>query len=371
MSNFGTPSEPREKRLLQPSSNETSPTDGEQGLAAFWAACAKRSAQSKATWGALDDHFEAYPKEHPTRLVIIYSSELWDFAGAYGRLPQCSNGWDLWGYIMRSRLQPPLDDESNHPERGLFVGEAPVRFAGLTATSWHELMYLLAIRTAMRVLLAVRDVVPPDSAVARLPRERLSPDSPLLRDELAALKQDLNAIPSEVVKAIVAGLALDPLDVEDMKARLELEGVRAQVRVPSESVRREEELERALMRTGLPPARTDSPVEEVQSTSGQNDTLNRESTTIVYLKEKAYFIGNSDPITVTDSEHAILQEFIAVPSMDAEMLQSKAGNDRAPRILRNLTRKYDGAFATAIRLPGGKGKGGYHVSVKAARSDGA
>jgi serine/threonine protein kinase len=137
-------------------------------------------------------------------------------------------------------------------------------------------------------------------------------------------------------------------------------------RLPSESVRREEELERALMLTGLPPARTASPVEEVPSASEQD-----KSTTIVYLKEKAYSIGSSDPITVTDSEHAILQEFIAVPSMDDELLKSKAGNDRAPRILRDLKGKYGGAFATAIRLPGGKGKGGYHVSIQAARPDGA
>jgi hypothetical protein len=89
--------------------------------------------------------------------------------------------------------------------------------------------------------------------------------------------------------------------------------------------------------------------------------------TILYLGEKAYSIGDSGAITVTDSEHAILQEFIAVPGMDTESLQTKSGNDRAPRILRGLATKYGSAFAPAIRLPGGKGKGGYHVSIQDVR----
>ena len=90
--------------------------------------------------------------------------------------------------------------------------------------------------------------------------------------------------------------------------------------------------------------------------------------TIRYLGEKGYSIGNSGAITVTDSEHAILQEFIAVPSMDSELLQKKSGNDRAPRILGTLTTKYNAVFAPAIRRPRRKGKGGYHVSIQDVRT---
>ncbi len=92
-----------------------------------------------------------------------------------------------------------------------------------------------------------------------------------------------------------------------------------------------------------------------------------DSAMIRYLGEKAYSIGSSAPITVTYPEHAILQEFIATPSLDTEQLQTKAGNERAPRILGQLTKKYNAIFAPAIRLPGGKGKGGYHVSIQDAR----
>ena len=86
--------------------------------------------------------------------------------------------------------------------------------------------------------------------------------------------------------------------------------------------------------------------------------------TIRYLGEKAYSIGSSLPVTVTDAEHAILQEFIATPTMDTDLLQSKAGNNRAPRILGQLTKKYNAVFSPAIRLPGRKGKGGYHVFIQ-------
>jgi hypothetical protein len=86
--------------------------------------------------------------------------------------------------------------------------------------------------------------------------------------------------------------------------------------------------------------------------------------TISYHGEKAYSIGGSAPLSVTDAEHAILQEFITTSTMDSESLQHRVGNPRAPRTLRDLVARYGRIFAPAIHLPGKKGKGGYHVSIR-------
>ena len=107
---------------------------------------------------------------------------------------------------------------------------------------------------------------------------------------------------------------------------------------------------------------------EIDAGETQRQVALDDSAMIRYLGEKAYSIGSSAPITVTYPEHAILQEFIATPSLDTEQLQTKAGNDRAPRILGQLAKKYNAIFAPAIRLPGGKGgKGGYSLSPSRTR----
>lgn len=92
-----------------------------------------------------------------------------------------------------------------------------------------------------------------------------------------------------------------------------------------------------------------------------------DATTIHFHGGKAYSIGNSGPITVTDPEDAVLQAFLPLPSMDGRTLGEKSGyGDRAPKILRDLRKKRNGLFASAIRLPGGKSGGGYHVAIRKA-----
>jgi hypothetical protein len=92
-----------------------------------------------------------------------------------------------------------------------------------------------------------------------------------------------------------------------------------------------------------------------------------DAATIRYLGEKAYSIGSSSPITVTDPEDAVLQAFLPLASMDGPTLGEKSGyGDRAPKILRELSKKRSGLFAAAIRLPGGKSGGGYHVAIRKA-----
>jgi hypothetical protein len=81
---------------------------------------------------------------------------------------------------------------------------------------------------------------------------------------------------------------------------------------------------------------------------------------------------------VTDAENAVLQAFL--PAAGAQLgdstgtvalsqgdLIDKTGWNHAPKVLKKLLSKYNRAFAPAIRLPGGKGQGGYTVGIKRAR----
>lgn len=87
------------------------------------------------------------------------------------------------------------------------------------------------------------------------------------------------------------------------------------------------------------------------------------ATSIVYIGNTSYRVGDQNPISVTDSEHAVLQEFLKGESLSSRQLIDNSGNDRATRILAALTTKYDGAFFAAIDLPGKRGNGGYFVRI--------
>lgn len=89
-----------------------------------------------------------------------------------------------------------------------------------------------------------------------------------------------------------------------------------------------------------------------------------ESTTIISMGKGCYRIADSRPCRVTDSEDAVLTAFLESPAMDEQELDHKSGFSRSRDILRDLESKYDGKFAPAIHRPGGKGKGGYHVSIR-------
>jgi hypothetical protein len=82
------------------------------------------------------------------------------------------------------------------------------------------------------------------------------------------------------------------------------------------------------------------------------------------LDDGRYGIGDADPVTVTDIEDSVLQAFLSAPSMSAPQLVTKISDDRAPRVLGRLRKKYGGIFAPAIRCPGKKGQGGYSVRIR-------
>jgi hypothetical protein len=86
--------------------------------------------------------------------------------------------------------------------------------------------------------------------------------------------------------------------------------------------------------------------------------------TIVFKGSRQYQIGEHPPNMVTCPEDAVLQPFLKPPAIDDPALRGLANAVSEPgKILRGLRRKYNGMFAPAIDLPGGKGKGGYHVRI--------
>jgi hypothetical protein len=89
-----------------------------------------------------------------------------------------------------------------------------------------------------------------------------------------------------------------------------------------------------------------------------------ESNVILYFGEALYKIGSTSPKTLEFTEDTVLQAFLERPNMQTEMLKNTSGITKAPEVLRNLAKKYDGIFAPAIDLPGKKGRGGYTVRIR-------
>jgi hypothetical protein len=89
--------------------------------------------------------------------------------------------------------------------------------------------------------------------------------------------------------------------------------------------------------------------------------------TVWYHGEHVYSadMTGRDPVVVTDEEHDVLTAFarkqIAMTRADIE---KSANVTNAPRIMKQLAKRYHGRFAAAVRRPGVKGKGGYFVRVR-------
>jgi hypothetical protein len=85
---------------------------------------------------------------------------------------------------------------------------------------------------------------------------------------------------------------------------------------------------------------------------------------ILSCGEKQYRVEGANPVTVDENEDNVLQAFLERASMDEEALRNKSGAPHAAKVLKRLKTKFGGMFNHAIRRPGGKGKGGYHVSIR-------
>jgi hypothetical protein len=91
------------------------------------------------------------------------------------------------------------------------------------------------------------------------------------------------------------------------------------------------------------------------------------SLTIVSLGDQTYQIGNGLPRRLGEREDVVLRSFLGQPALDKGALAlatGMSGEDEAT-ILRRLSKKFNGEFARAIYLPGGRGRGGYQVLIRA------
>jgi hypothetical protein len=96
--------------------------------------------------------------------LLWYSESACDLIRAYAALGRCNAetvGHELF-YILDA-LAVPLQTypEDDRPDGALFVGDNPVRLAGLTGTSVHVLAYELALQTHEAAMLAVGETTPP------------------------------------------------------------------------------------------------------------------------------------------------------------------------------------------------------------------
>ncbi len=90
-------------------------------------------------------------------------------------------------------------------------------------------------------------------------------------------------------------------------------------------------------------------------------------TTIWYHGGKSYSVDGpkKNQVVITDEEHLVLQLFSEKKfAMNRADIEKTANITNAPRVLKQLTDRYERRFANAIVRPGRKGKGGYFVRVE-------
>jgi hypothetical protein len=133
---------------------------------------------------------------------------------------------------------------------------------------------------------------------------------------------------------------------------------------PATGEHREPATEGAKESAWLPGAQSIASADGIWYAPGHAPPSNPAEAVIFALGNRQYKIANDSPIVVEENEDSVLQAFQEQSTMDGPSLIIKAGFDRAPRVLKSLKTKYNGRFASAIRTPGKKGQGGYHVSIR-------
>ena len=68
-------------------------------------------------------------------------------------------------------------------------------------------------------------------------------------------------------------------------------------------------------------------------------------------------------LRLDQSEAAVLSDLVKMQSANLPDLKLATGNDYPARVLKTLRKKYNGVLSPFIRLPGGKGRGGYSTTI--------
>jgi hypothetical protein len=106
--------------------------------------------------------------------------------------------------------------------------------------------------------------------------------------------------------------------------------------------------------------------QEAERLRQQPASVHPENNCIVSLGDRCYRIGELDAKVVTEREENVLQAFLKRSALDQKQLSKASALEPevAARVLRGLTKKYQGMFAPAITMPRARGKGGYHVRIR-------
>jgi hypothetical protein len=89
---------------------------------------------------------------------------------------------------------------------------------------------------------------------------------------------------------------------------------------------------------------------------------------IISLGDSEYRLDGGPAVTVDSTEDAVLQAFLdgkhwkGRASLALGELRQRSRVNDAPRVLKRIARKY--GWAAAVALPGGRGHGGYRVTVR-------
>lgn len=90
--------------------------------------------------------------------------------------------------------------------------------------------------------------------------------------------------------------------------------------------------------------------------------------TVLRHGECVYSIGNAALVRVSDADDCVLLAFLEKQApMEREELEKASGIPNGPQAMRRLSERYGGYFARAVRRPGKRSKGGYHISVLEAK----
>lgn len=132
----------------------------------------------------------------------------------------------------------------------------------------------------------------------------------------------------------------------------QLEQLKARLQRRAEREREQEELSRVAIRM-LREARTANDLRAVQE----------KPAAIVWLGDCVFLIPGQRPLSVGAEEQAVLTAFLRSPVLSERQLVDVTGYQNPVKTLRALKVKYKGSFSPYIELPGGKGRGGYHVKI--------
>jgi hypothetical protein len=80
-----------------------------------------------------------------------------------------------------------------------------------------------------------------------------------------------------------------------------------------------------------------------------------------------YSVDDGPPKKVSSTEDELLTKFIGCPAHSESTLRTDVSVSNIAQAFKRLRQRYGRYFEKAVRVPGGKSKGGYHAIVQMSR----